>query len=665
VRTTAHSLALALLLLGADLRAQEDDLLWLGDEDEPTVEAVPVVTGLRPQSASVLSGEELLRRGYRTLGDALADVVGVDLQRGTGNRRYGMRGVPNGMVLVVDGIPRLIDGERDLLDVDEGLDLADVERVEVVRGPVSAINGVGALSGVVRVTTRRPGLTGGRLRMGLTHLGEREVGGAATGRHGQLALRATLSHRSGPRGTLRLEKVPTRFIRVGRVVLPSTKEDVEVIPEDDRSTLARLTLSAGELRLEGSFTRTDLHMPISSFSHALLDEGPQQRQLRERHGLRLQWTRAVGPVHLDASAYGGRHLRTDRVQLFPPKGIFAEGGNITVDGESATVGGLLRADVGITQNHRLVLGAFGDLSRQWVHTDALDPYDGVAYERLSQLDDLTGTATATAEYQGDFGSGWHLTAGAALEWRTSYGLALAPRAALIYLPLRWLTLRLAYAEGKRAPDRYDLAALTQAVVAGRVVGAAENPELQPEHARTGELAIRLEPSARLQLEADLFATRHENAIEAQIVGARLVPANLDPRLVLGGELMAAVEVLPSLLTLAAGASLARTVDGPLLENRLLTLLASGELTPLDGLALGARGRGSLREGDDVASGAVALVDLYASYRLAGELLRVRAAVLNATDARELSLDPAALAGSSDVAIPSRGRTFTVGVEGRL
>ena len=113
----------------------------------------------------VFTGDELLRRGYRTVGEALAFEAGFVRERVAGGQRYTLYGVQNGIALIVDGVPLVVDGERDVLDVDDVLDLLEVERIEVVKGPSSTISGAGALTGTVRVTTRRPGVTGAVVRV--------------------------------------------------------------------------------------------------------------------------------------------------------------------------------------------------------------------------------------------------------------------------------------------------------------------------------------------------------------------------------------------------------------------------------------------------------------------------------------------------------------------
>jgi outer membrane receptor protein involved in Fe transport len=622
-----------------------------------------VVAGLRPGSSIVLSGETLRRRGYRTLGQALADLVGFDLQHTSDGPRYGMRGIPDGVTLVVDGVSLAVDGERDRLDVDSGLDLADIERVEVVRGPASAIGGVDSLSGVVRVTTRKPGLCSARLMLGGTQLGEQEVGGAVSLRHDRLAARVVARHRRGQSSVWRLSGVPTRYIAVGPAILPSTKINTEIAPDDDSATTARLVLESYDLTTDLSYVRTSEHVPISSFSHGLLPSGEQQRRFHEGLRLRLRGDGQIWRWRLAATAFGGYHRRDSRSRLYPTGGAFPAGGRIEVDGD-VWVGGLhARLDLPLTADHRLVAGVLGEIARQRAQTDAFDPTTDEATHDLVSFEDFGGRITGALEYQGDFGRGWHLTAGLATRWHAGFGLTALPRAAVVYVPKPWLSLRAAYAEGSRAPDRYDMAGLTQAVVDGRVVGARENDDLDLEHSRTAELGLRLEPSPRIRFDLDGFFTRHEDALEPTTEGMYLVPRNLPARHLLGGELQARGDILAQLLVLEASLSVARIVDGEPLDSDLFVSTANLALTPLDGLTLGARARLSCRWRDDVARGVSVISSVFASYAVV-DTFEVRFAARNIFDDAGASPDLPVLSNAPPLAIPGPGRVLFVALEVR-
>src|SRR5579871_2988137 len=275
---TSPLLAWALLLsLAAGPAVAEPGLdESLEEGAEPAARAAPAApVDLWPASTTVWTGDELLARGYRTLGNALGDLAGVERIQTTLGPRYAIRGVVGGLLLVVDGVPEILTGEQDVLDLDSGLDLGEVQRVEVVHGSVSALNGVSALAGVVRVTTRAAGLTGAAAHAAVTGLGEAEVRGSGTWRRGELAVRASFFERTGPDAPWQLDFVPIRFAGIGRSLPAVAFDSLDAQPDDDRSVLGRVSATYRDFRLDASVTRTLLHVPLSTFSHGLLAD-PQQ-----------------------------------------------------------------------------------------------------------------------------------------------------------------------------------------------------------------------------------------------------------------------------------------------------------------------------------------------------------------------------------------------------
>ncbi len=120
---------------------------------------------LVPGVVSVLGDEEMRLRGVRTLAQALELIPGVDVTTdGLGRPRVVMRGVFSGatgggseeVLLLVNG-HRMDDpflGGATLLN--PSLPVANVKRIEVLRGAASALYGSGAVAGVVDVLTYGP-----------------------------------------------------------------------------------------------------------------------------------------------------------------------------------------------------------------------------------------------------------------------------------------------------------------------------------------------------------------------------------------------------------------------------------------------------------------------------------------------------------------------------
>ena len=113
-----------------------------------------------PASITVIEGEELRRKSYRDLGDAVRDVEGVTVNGGTNEQDISIRGMPGDYTLI------LVDGKRQSaresrVNGNSGYEqsfvppAAAIERIEVVRGPMSSLYGSDAIGGVINVITRK------------------------------------------------------------------------------------------------------------------------------------------------------------------------------------------------------------------------------------------------------------------------------------------------------------------------------------------------------------------------------------------------------------------------------------------------------------------------------------------------------------------------------
>lgn len=119
-----------------------------------------------PASISVISREELELKQFSNIAEAIADVPGVDVRSGTGKTgglNISIRGMPSEYTLI------LIDGRRQNTsgsvtpngfgETSTGFmpPLSAIERIEVIRGPMSTLYGSDAMGGVVNIITRRIG----------------------------------------------------------------------------------------------------------------------------------------------------------------------------------------------------------------------------------------------------------------------------------------------------------------------------------------------------------------------------------------------------------------------------------------------------------------------------------------------------------------------------
>lgn len=117
-----------------------------------------------PASISVISQEDLRRNRYSNLAQALDGVEGIDIRQGTGKTgglNISMRGLPSEYTLI------LIDGRRQNTAgnvTPNGFNetatsfmppMSAIERIEVIRGPMSTLYGSDAMGGVVNIITKK------------------------------------------------------------------------------------------------------------------------------------------------------------------------------------------------------------------------------------------------------------------------------------------------------------------------------------------------------------------------------------------------------------------------------------------------------------------------------------------------------------------------------
>ena len=131
----------------------------------------PIEQARYGRAYSIVTAEAIERRGLQTISDVLRALPGVAVNATGGNfTQVRIRGGEGNQTLV------LVDGVRLPTERDEyifaGLDTADIERVEVLRGPQSAFYGNNAASGVINIITRKATGTGygGKIEAGNGHL---------------------------------------------------------------------------------------------------------------------------------------------------------------------------------------------------------------------------------------------------------------------------------------------------------------------------------------------------------------------------------------------------------------------------------------------------------------------------------------------------------------
>ncbi len=164
-----------------------------------------VVTGTRePIAASRLAGdvvlidaEQIRNSNADSVEDLLRREAGLQLSRNGGpgaNAALFIRGVAaSGTLVLVDGV-RVGSATLGQAEI-EGLSLAAIDHIEVLRGPGSSLYGADGLGGVVQIFTRRgDGAPRVSARLAAGQFGAAEGSFAASARFGDVDAAASLSH---------------------------------------------------------------------------------------------------------------------------------------------------------------------------------------------------------------------------------------------------------------------------------------------------------------------------------------------------------------------------------------------------------------------------------------------------------------------------------------
>ncbi len=162
-------LSILMLMLGSNLgfaQNKDEGILKVAQQDLSEV----VVTATRtpkikedvPIPIMTINGQEIRNKGMMRLEEVLAEQTGIQLYTDNLANGIQMQGLDAKYSLIlIDGEPLIgrIDGILDLSRVN----VANIERIEIIKGPSSSLYGSDALAGVINIITKTPpiGYSGG------------------------------------------------------------------------------------------------------------------------------------------------------------------------------------------------------------------------------------------------------------------------------------------------------------------------------------------------------------------------------------------------------------------------------------------------------------------------------------------------------------------------
>ncbi|WP_329683000.1 TonB-dependent receptor [Longimicrobium sp.] len=424
--------------------------------------------GEAPVATEVIDRSRIEASGATDLAGVLRMVPGVEVQGGhpVGTGVY-LQGLGSERVLVmVDGEPVVgrISGEMDLTR----LPVADVERVEVVKGPQSTLYGSEAMGGVINLITRapEPGAPAGGVQL---------TGGSRGRRDGAAYARASLGTVDWTvRGGLR---------------------DVDLVPGQDAP------LDAGTRRWDGNArvgwqASSALRVEAGGW---LVDEDQRWRtgQLYQFADNR-QWS-----GRLSAAWTAGAHRVAPSLYVAGfEHALRRASGPTPVGGGDREVQRLAEAALAYTGAvGPLAMDAGVEMRQDWTRSDRVE-----GGERDASVVDAYGQTTWTA-------GAWSLVPGIRLSHDERWGDHWTPRLAALWRPVPSLALRASAGAGYRAPAFKELYMDFLNDAAGYTVRGT--PSLRPEESTSLSAGAEW-AGQRAYLRASAFRTDFDDFIETVV-----------------------------------------------------------------------------------------------------------------------------------------------------
>lgn len=527
---------------------QSDELLLLFAEDELVEIASGILQPLykAPAVASVITAEDIKAIGASDISQLLETVPGlhVSTQFQVGIPLYTFRGMYtefNAQVLImVNGIPlnTLFTGSADILW--KGMPVEAISRIEVIRGPGSAIYGADAFSGVINVITKTyDELEGTEVGVRLGSFSTEDAWLVASSKLNNLNVAFFLQYHntSGHREIVEADAQTAldtlhdtnASLAPGPVSLSENKLDLG------------LNLSMGNWRLYSNLEYSD---DIGAYAGVAQALDPEGRAILMRFSSNLTWHNPSLTDNWDVKAQlsfleNRQEMEEGSVIHLYPAGS-APFGDVTGDGIADPLPDglintlehsehhtrleltslyrgfndhLIRFGMGwhladlYEINHHVNYGTHPDTGVFVIPTTAGSPIFSLSdtpYAFLPEGDRENYHVYVQDLWQLDYN--WDLTAGLRYDKFSDFGDTTNPRLALVWSVNEDFSAKLLYGEAFRSPSFTETSIQNNPAKEG-------NSNLKSETLQTGEAVFNYHPNRRFQLDLSLFRYDWQDMIQ--------------------------------------------------------------------------------------------------------------------------------------------------------
>lgn len=538
MRASARMLTLLLLApidaggteSGADLFALS--LEELSNTSVYIATGTPKRLGASPAATSIITAAELEAIGAQDIDEALEMIPGLHVSHASfvNSSRYFMRGIvstynPHTLVLV-NGIPQtsLFTGDRgERVMGMTGLPVNAIERIEIIRGPGSAVYGADAFAGVINIITKAP---------------EKMQGGIASAAYGSFNTWRTSLVESNDIGPIQAMFSLAYGESDGDD--PIIASDNQTVVDGQTGTTASLAPGPSNMAWKNFDARTDLlwddfrlrvsfRRSESETAQGINESLDPSARFPHHHGtvdltwnkpnLWQNWDMESQISYLYSDFRNPTYMRQFPAgafdTIFPngfPNGVLQKP---ELSEENARFH--LTAVYNGWDTHRVRLGAgtyWGDIFRTTDATnyELVEVSPGVIIPSPLPLQDVSDTdraflpenqrtsSHAFVQDEWRFAKDWELTTGFRHDHYSDVGNTVNPRIALVWNTTETFTSKLLYGEAFRPPAFFELYARNNPVARG-------NPELKPETLNNVEVAFSWQPTPALRWNLNTYKFR--------------------------------------------------------------------------------------------------------------------------------------------------------------
>jgi outer membrane receptor for ferrienterochelin and colicins len=434
-----------------------------------------------PASITVITREGLEQKPIHSLADALVHVEGVDVGVGvdkTGAPQISMRGMPSSYTLVlVDGRRQNTSGNVAPNDFGNTANnfippMSAIERIEIIRGPMSTLYGSDAMGGVVNIITRKVGTAwGGSVGVETTKQEHSQFGnlyGANFYLDGPLV--DDLLGLSLRGGTFERDHADIAYRNLdGDEIVPWM--GANPVSYDNHNIGARLAFTPNDnhdLWLEVASNRQKYDNREGQMG--TLGDGGYAPTLRfNRDQATFAWDARFDFGALESSL---QDSRTETIGRLLPAGTAGAGDPRRLQNRNRVLDTKLITDIGA---NKLTVGG------QYLDAELVDGVAPAAFEFQQWA--------LFAENEWRVNDALNLTVGARHDDHSIFGSHLSPRAYLVWNASRNWVVKGGYSEGYRSPNVEDLTPGIKGFGGQGTIPLIGTPTLKPETSATTELGV--------------------------------------------------------------------------------------------------------------------------------------------------------------------------------